>query len=280
MEVEEPGGTSRRKALWLLGAAAGVTALGADAARPPGGSAAATPPAATPRARTVIHPSPSPTPTPAPTPRAASWTPGKLTALDKPVRELSDLAPPAPPKSIALTIDDGPSPAWTPKMLDLLAEHGIHATFFIIGAQVKEYPKLTRRIADAGHQICNHTETHPITIAGLPKKRVRKEIVEAHDRIADVTGVVPQFFRSPGGNWSKTVLEMVAEHDMLPVDWAVDPRDWARPGVGRIRRAMLKGKENNIILCHDGGGDRSQTLKALDSVIPKLKKRGLNFVAL
>ncbi|NKZ05570.1 polysaccharide deacetylase family protein [Actinomadura latina] len=278
MEVEESGGTSRRKALWLLGAAAGVTALGADAARPSGGSAAAPAPSSTPRARPVIHPTPTPKPTP--TPRAASWTPGKLTALDKPVRELSELAPPAPPKSIALTVDDGPSPTWTPRMLDLLAEHDVHATFFIIGEQVKEYPKLTRRIADAGHQICNHTETHPIDIADLSKKRVRKEIVEAHDRIADVTGVVPQFFRSPGGAWSKTVLELVAEHDMLPIDWAVDPRDWARPGVGHIRRALLKGKENNILLCHDGGGDRSQTIKALRTAIPKLKKRGLTFVAL
>lgn len=278
MEVDESGGTSRRKALWLLGAAAGLTALGADAARSPGGSPAAASPAATPRARPVIHPTPTPTPTP--TPRPASWTPGKLAALDKPVRELSDLAPPAPPKSIALTIDDGPSPTWTPRMLDLLAEHEVRATFFIIGEQVKEHPGLTRRIADAGHQICNHTETHPITIANLSKKRVRKEIVEARDRIADVTGVVPQFFRSPGGAWSKTVLDLVAEHGMLPVDWAVDPRDWARPGVGHIRRALLKGKENNILLCHDGGGDRSQTIKALKTVIPKLKKRGLTFVAL
>lgn len=278
MEVEESGGTSRRKALWLLGTAAGLATLGADAARPSGGFSAVVAPSPAIRARPVIHPTPTPTPTP--TPRAASWTPGKLVALEKPVRELSELAPPAPPKSIALTIDDGPNPTWTPKMLDLLAEHEIHATFFIIGEQVKEFPKLTRRIADAGHQICNHTETHPISIADMSKKKVRKEIVEAHDRIADVTGVVPQFFRSPGGNWSKTVLDMVAEHDMLPIDWAVDPRDWARPGVGRIRRAMLKGKENNIILCHDGGGDRSQTLKALDSVIPKLKKRGLTFVAL
>ncbi|WP_067800926.1 polysaccharide deacetylase family protein [Actinomadura formosensis] len=278
MEVEEAGGTSRRKALWLLGAAAGLTALGADAARPSGGSTAVAAPTTTPRARPVIHPTPTPTPTP--TPRPASWTAAKLTAAGEPIRELSELSPPPPPKSIALTIDDGPSPMWTPRILDLLAEHEVHATFFIIGEQVKEYPKLTRRIADSGHQICNHTETHPISIGGLPRKRVRREIVQAHDRIADVTGIVPQFFRSPGGAWSKTVLDLVAEHGMLPIDWAVDPRDWARPGVGRIRRALLKGKENNILLCHDGGGDRSQTLRALETVIPKMKKRGLTFVAL
>jgi peptidoglycan/xylan/chitin deacetylase (PgdA/CDA1 family) len=263
-----------------MGAAAGLAALGADTARPSHPTKGPAWAEATPRARPVIHPTPTPTPTP--TPRPAAWTPAKLTAVhkEKPIRELSDLVPPPPEKSIALTIDDGPSPLWTPRVLDLLAEQEIHATFFIIGEQVKEFPKLTRRIAEGGHQICNHTETHPITIAGMSKKRVRREIVEAHDRIADVTGVVPQFFRSPGGAWSKTVLELVDEHGMLPIDWAVDPRDWARPGVGHIRRTLLKGKAGNIMLCHDGGGDRSQTLAALKTVIPKMKKRGLTFVAL
>lgn len=276
---EEVGGTSRRKALWLMGAAAGLAALGADGAHPSRGSrAVAEQGAPTPRARPVIHPSPTPTPTP--TPRPAAWTPEKLTATQAPVRELTQLSPAPPPDSIALTIDDGPSPLWTPRVLDLLAEERIHATFFIIGEQVREFPKLTRRIADAGHQICNHTMTHPITIGHLPKKRVREEVVEAHDRIADVTGVVPQFFRSPGGAWSKAVLEVTAEHGMLPIDWTVDPRDWSRPGVGHIRRSLLGAKAGNILLCHDGGGDRSQTLAALKTVIPKMKKRGLTFVAL
>jgi peptidoglycan/xylan/chitin deacetylase (PgdA/CDA1 family) len=276
VEVDVAGGTSRRKALWLLGACAGLTALGADAARPRAGSGTAAAAQTTARARPAV----TPTPTPKPTPRPAAWTPGKLTALKTPVQELSQLSPPPPPKSIALTLDDGPHPKWTPRILDLLAEQQVRATFFIIGEQVKEHPKLTRRIADAGHQICNHTETHPMSIAGLSRKRVRTEIGDAHDRIADATGVVPQFFRSPGGAWSKTVLEVTAEHGMLPIDWAVDPRDWARPGVRRIRKALLKGKDGEILLCHDGGGDRAQTLKALEDVIPKLKKRGLTFVAL
>ncbi|MFC4054332.1 polysaccharide deacetylase family protein [Actinomadura syzygii] len=269
---------TRRRALWLMGAT-GLTALGSDSVHPHG-PRHAPPTAATPRARPVIHPSPTPTPTPTPTARPATWTPVKLTASEAPVRELTELSPPPPPKSIALTIDDGPNPTWTPRILDLLAEHGVHATFFVIGEQVEEYPKLTRRITDAGHQICNHTETHPITIAGLPRKRVRKEILDAQSRISDVTGVVPQFFRSPGGAWSKTVLELTAEHGMIPIDWAVDPRDWARPGVAHIRRELLKGKDGDILLCHDGGGDRSQTHRALKAVIPKLKKRGLTFVAL
>ncbi len=267
--------TSRRKALWLLGAA-GLAVLSADGVRhgsprkgaPPSGQAA--------QGQPVVHA----TPTPTPTPRPAAWTQSKLTAVNTPIRELTDLSPAPPPNTIALTIDDGPHPEWTPQVLDLLAEHQVTATFFIIGTQVKEYPRLARRIADAGHQVCNHTQTHPLSMTALSAKRLRKEIVEAHDRIAQVTGVVPTFFRSPGGAWSKRILDMVAEHDMLPVDWAVDPRDWTRPGVARIRKVLVGSKAGNIMLCHDGGGDRSQTVKALRKAIPELKARGLSFVAL
>ncbi len=266
---------TRRRALYLLGAVAGLTAFGADGARPEAGPSRAT---VTPRARPA--PDPTPTPTPTPTPRPASWGAAEPTGTGKPVRTLSELTPAPPPKSIALTLDDGPHPKWTPRILDLLAEEEVRATFFIVGEQVKRHPRLTRRIADAGHQICNHTETHPMSIGSLSRKRVRAEIVDAHDRIADATGVVPRYFRSPGGVWSRTILDLTAENDMLPVDWAVDPRDWARPGVRSIRKALLKGKDGEILLCHDGGGDRSQTLKALQEVIPKLKRRGLTFVAL
>jgi peptidoglycan/xylan/chitin deacetylase (PgdA/CDA1 family) len=272
----QPNGLTRRKALWLMGAA-GLAALGADGvlqAAPPSRKAAPHKVSPVARGRPIIHP------TPTPTPRPPAWTQARLTAMKSPIRELTDLSPAPPANTIALTIDDGPHPEWTPKVLDLLAEHRVSATFFIIGEQVKEYPHLARRIADAGHQVCNHTMTHPLAINRLSAKRIREEIVEAHDRIADATGTVPTFFRSPGGNWTKRVLDITAEHGMLPVDWAVDPRDWARPGVGHIRKVLLGSKAGNIMLCHDGGGDRSQTVQALREVIPALKERGLNFVHL
>jgi peptidoglycan/xylan/chitin deacetylase (PgdA/CDA1 family) len=172
----ESGFASRRKALGLLGAA-GLVALGADSA-----GAAATPRSARPdtplRVRPAKLPAPAPTPTPKPTPkpRPAPWTATRLTALKpgEPIRHLSELVPPAPPNTIALTIDDGPHPEYTPKVLDLLAEHKVHATFFIIGAQVKEYPGLVQRIAADGHQICNHTMTHPLSFDRLSSKRLKK----------------------------------------------------------------------------------------------------------
>jgi peptidoglycan/xylan/chitin deacetylase (PgdA/CDA1 family) len=203
-----------------------------------------------------------------------------LTPRTDAVHMMHDLMPAAPPNAIALTIDDGPHPEWTPKMLDLLAEHRVKATFSLIGEQVKELPKLAERIVSAGHQLCNHTMTHPLEIASLSRKRVDAEITEAHDRIGDATGVAPRFFRSPGGAWSKNVFRSAARHGMTPIDWAVDPRDWARPGTKRIEHSLLDAKGGDILLCHDGGGDRSETLKALAKVIPALQQRGLVFASL
>jgi peptidoglycan/xylan/chitin deacetylase (PgdA/CDA1 family) len=196
------------------------------------------------------------------------------------IHGLHELRPNSPINAIALTIDDGPHPEWTPKMLDLLAEHQVKATFSLIGQEVKRFPKLARRIAASGHELCNHTMHHPMGIGQMSSRHVDAEITEAHDRISQATGVAPRYFRAPGGNWSRAVFGSVARHGMLPIDWDVDPRDWARPGTSHIEHTMLTAKGGDIILCHDGGGDRSETIKALRHVIPGLKKRGLTFVML
>lgn len=217
---------------------------------------------------------------PPPVRRPATWTPIPIIAVESPVQDLEDLAPMPPSHTISLTIDDGPHSEWTPQVLDLLAEHQIPATFFLIGQQVKQYPRLARRIAAAGHQVCNHTMNHPMPFGELSTNELRQEIAEAYDLIADVTGIAPTSFRAPGGDWSQRVLDLAAEHGMLSIDWSVDPRDWDRPGVAQIRTTLLDSEPRSIMLCHDGGGDRSQTVEALREVIPTLKERGLIFVAL
>jgi peptidoglycan-N-acetylglucosamine deacetylase len=196
------------------------------------------------------------------------------------IHQLRELNPYFPANAVALTIDDGPHPEWTPKMLDLLARYQVRATFSLIGEEVKRFPKLAARIAQSGHLLCNHTMHHPIGIGQMSSKGVDDEITEAHDRIAQATGVAPRYFRAPGGNWSRAVFASVARHGMLPIDWDIDPRDWSRPGTSHIEHEMLGAKGGSIILCHDGGGDRSETIKALGHVIPELKKRGLSFVTL
>ncbi|MCW2879640.1 MAG: polysaccharide deacetylase [Sphaerisporangium sp.] len=266
MEDREVG---RRRALWALGALTLASLVVGDAVRSSSRAPTAAPGA---RARTTVHPPVVPPP--------AGWTRAALKARHQPVHSLRDLAPAAPANAIALTIDDGPHPEWTPRMLDLLAEHEVRATFSLIGIQVKRFPRLAERIVRAGHQLCNHTMHHPIPFNRLPAKRITSEIVEAQARISDATGVAAKFFRSPGGSWSSRVVHTADDHGMIPIDWDIDPRDWSRPGTRRIADSMLACRPGAILLCHDGGGDRSETLRALHVVIPRLKHRGLTFVAL
>jgi peptidoglycan/xylan/chitin deacetylase (PgdA/CDA1 family) len=163
--------------------------------------------------RTAVH---GPPPDP-------GYAHGPIHALRRPVHGLGDLSPAAPPTAVALTIDDGPHPTWTPRMLDLLAEFRVHATFSLIGEQVVEYPQLVKRIVADGHQISDHTMTHPMNLPDLSASAIRTEIGQAHDRIAQATGVAPKFFRAPGGAWSNQILDTATEHGMLSIDWAVDP---------------------------------------------------------
>ncbi|MFL6073683.1 MAG: polysaccharide deacetylase family protein [Mycobacteriales bacterium] len=226
-------------------------------------------PAGQPGGDTLPKPGPEPTPSLPP-----------LVPRTKPVFSLSDILPQVPPNAIALTIDDGPSPQWTPKVLDLLARHKVKATFCLVGSQIKGHPSLAREIVDAGHHICNHTYTHPQPFAKLTADKVREEILRTTDEVYRATGVVPRLFRSPGGDWSPAVFSTVAEHGLTPIDWNDDPKDWSRPGVATITQKLLAGRAGDILLCHDGGGDRSQTVLALTTVIPTLLGRGLQFVTL
>jgi peptidoglycan/xylan/chitin deacetylase (PgdA/CDA1 family) len=263
------GGVDRRQA--MLTVAAGAVGLLAGGGPIVVRSVQSDPRPRTPRSHKPAAQGPPPDP---------GYAKGPLQALQRPIHGLKDLTPPAPPTAVALTIDDGPHPTWTPQILDLLAEFRVPATFSLIGEQVIELPQLVKRIVMSGHQVSDHTMTHPLNLPGMAAGKIKQEIGEAHDRIAQATGVAPKFFRSPGGAWSNQVLDTAAEHGMISIDWAVDPRDWARPGTGRISESLLAAKPGDVLLCHDGGGDRSETLAALRTVIPALQKRGLTFVAL
>ncbi|MCA2219255.1 polysaccharide deacetylase family protein [Jidongwangia harbinensis] len=188
--------------------------------------------------------------------------------------------PAFPADAVALTIDDGPHPVWTPKILRLLERHHVPATFFMIGNQVLGHEATARDVVRDGHQVANHTWSHPTAFARKSRTRVHREIERAHDKIYSTTTHTPALFRSPGGDWSPAVLGAAAEAGMVPLDWTNDPRDWARPGTAAIRRRLLAARPGHILLCHDGGGDRSQTYAALKTVVPALAARGYRFVAL
>nr|BFE57387.1 hypothetical protein GCM10020063_019130 [Dactylosporangium thailandense] len=121
---------------------------------------------------------------------------------------------------IALTVDDGPDPAYTPRMLALLAQQGIRATFCMIGRSAAAHPDLVRRVLDGGHHIANHTFSHPMNIAKLPASAVRAEMAKATDAIAKASGngYRPTLFRAPGGAWSQTVLAQCGTQGLRALD--------------------------------------------------------------
>jgi peptidoglycan/xylan/chitin deacetylase (PgdA/CDA1 family) len=196
-----------------------------------------------------------------------------LASPDKPVFYVEDGS-----KTIALTIDDGPNAIYTPQVLQLLAKYNVTAMFSMIGIEVKRLPAVAREVADAGHELANHTWRH-LDLGALAPSAVTSEMDQATDAIHAATGIVPSRFRAPYGVWSKTVLRHCAETGMTPIDWSVDPRDWARPGVSSIvSNIMRTTRGGSIILEHDGGGNRSETVAALKIVIPRLLDAGYGFV--
>ena len=183
-------------------------------------------------------------------------------------------------RSVLLTIDDGPSREWTPRYLRLLRQHHVTATFNVIGEQVPANRRLVRAVASEGHVIANHTWTHDEDLPYRSPARIHREIAHTNEAIHDACGYSPAQFRAPGGVWGPAVFDELTKQRMMPVDWDVDPRDWAMPGTSAIEYAMLQARAGDIILCHDGGGDRSQTFAALQTVIPELRARGLHFAVL
>ena len=196
----------------------------------------------------------------------------RITADEQPMRYIDDGH-----KAIALTIDDGPSPVYTPQILRLLHQYGITASFSMIGINVGAYPGVAREVADAGHVIVNHTQTHR-DLAIMPLAEVTDEMDYASEAIHRVTGRLPDMFRAPYGAWSPTVIQRCQAMGMTPLDWSVDPRDWSRPGITAIvNNIMDHTRTGSIILEHDGGGNRSQTVAALRVVLPRLLDAGYHF---
>jgi peptidoglycan/xylan/chitin deacetylase (PgdA/CDA1 family) len=195
-------------------------------------------------------------------------------------RHVRDVLPTVSADAIALTIDDGPDPLWTPQVLDLLRRNRTRATFSLIGRQAKAYPALVKRITAEGHSICNHSMTHPRPFGARSTAAIQQQIEDAQEAIINAGGVAPRLFRAPGGDWRAGVLGAAASLGLVPLGWDVDPRDWSRPGSDTVTNRLLTAQPGDILLCHDGGGDRAQTLESLRNVLPALSHRGLQFVPL
>jgi peptidoglycan/xylan/chitin deacetylase (PgdA/CDA1 family) len=174
---------------------------------------------------------------------------------------------------IALTFDDGPGP-FTLRVLAVLKRLHAKATFFEIGRQVRVDPRITARLERAGMAIGNHTQDHP-PLAVLTPAAQALELDQAARAIQDTGAPRPLLFRPPYGSFDAATLRLLRARDILMVLWTVDTRDYARPGVRQIVYAAISGaKPGAIILLHDGGGDRTQTLAALPRIIERLHQHG------
>ena len=174
-------------------------------------------------------------------------------------------------KVLFFSFDDGPDPVWTPKILQILQKYGAHATFFELGEMQSAHPGLREQVLAAGNSIGSHSISHPQLTAVSATKR--------HHEIFD--GPKTTCFRPPYGATNPKVRADIKAAGMVQVLWDVDPRDWARPGTNAIVHNILTHAHNhNIILLHDGGGNRSQTAAALDKVLPILKAQGYSFPAM
>lgn len=190
-------------------------------------------------------------------------------------------------KVVALTFDDGPWPTTTAEILDILKENGAKATFFQIGNQIAENATVERRIHDEGHQIATHTWDHAsgsgrgVDLTRMTADEQRAEVTKGFDAIDQAVGTkVSRVMRAPGGNYHGQVIETLKDVVTAEIGWDVDTEDWRRPGADKIAQAILSVKPGQVVLMHDGGGDRSQTVEALKTALPKLKEQGYTFVTI
>jgi cellulose synthase/poly-beta-1,6-N-acetylglucosamine synthase-like glycosyltransferase/peptidoglycan/xylan/chitin deacetylase (PgdA/CDA1 family)/spore germination protein YaaH len=188
---------------------------------------------------------------------------------------------------VTLTFDDGPDPEWTPKILDILKAANVKAAFFLVGVNAERYPGLVRRIVDEGHEIGNHTYYHPNLALCWPE-HVKLELNATQLLLETITGRATTLFRPPYAADSQpsavselTPLQIAQDLDYICVLENIDPQDWAKPGADIIlQRIKQQRRDGNIILLHDAGGDRSQTVEALPRILDWLHTRGDTIVPL
>ncbi len=183
-------------------------------------------------------------------------------------------------KVIALTFDDGPSTTFTPMILDILKKNNAKATFFVIARRAEIYQDIVHRIVYEGHEIASHTYNHRY-LNRITENELREELSLADITIRQVAGVKPKLFRPPGGYYNEKIVRVSKEFGYKVVIWSWEqqPKDWANPGTQTIIRRVLKdAASGNIVVFHDQGGNRTQTVQALQPIINDLKSKGYKFI--
>ncbi|GAA0650126.1 polysaccharide deacetylase family protein [Streptomyces thermocarboxydovorans] len=176
--------------------------------------------------------------------------------------------------TMVLTFDDGPDPRYTPDILDTLAAYDVRAMFFVCGETAAENRDLLARMADEGHVVGNHTWSHPL-LTSLRRSRIRAEMERTCEVIEKAYGEPPQWFRAPYGAWNRATFQLGADLGMEPLAWTVDTLDWTTPGTRTIVERVENGAAPGVVvLSHDAGGERSQSVRALRDYLPQLLDSG------
>lgn len=190
-------------------------------------------------------------------------------------------------KVVALTFDDGPWHEYTEQILDILQENDAKATFFTVGNRVAGLSDVVKRAYDAGNQICTHTWDHAagsgqgVNLAYMSAEEQLNEVLNGYNAIAEATGhEASRVIRAPGGNFPETTASILAGVVSAEIGWNVDTNDWQKPGANVVCDRIMQVEPGNIVLMHDGGGDRSQTVEALRNALPKLREQGFRFVTI
>lgn len=188
-------------------------------------------------------------------------------------------------KQISLTFDDGPNDPHTLHLLDVLAKHDVHATFFMVGRYVRQRPDIASEVSKRGHVIGNHTFTHPF-LTFEPLAKVRQELEQCREAITSAVGAHSNLFRPPWGARRPGVFRVVKELGLQPVMWSVTGYDWNTPSADYIeKKVTARVCDGDVILLHDGGhkafgADRANTVKAVDALITRYKAEGYEFVTI
>jgi peptidoglycan-N-acetylglucosamine deacetylase len=193
-------------------------------------------------------------------------------------------------KKLALTYDDGPNDPHTLRLLEVLARHNVHATFFVVGRFVRQRPDIVREVVKAGHVIGNHTFTHPL-LSLKSAAEIRRELSDCRAAIQDAigeafTGNATNLFRPPFGGRRPAVLRIARELGLEPIMWSVTGYDWNAPPAEVIEQKCIKQiRGGDVILLHDGGhremgADRSQTVIATERLVSRYKAEGYEFVTI
>lgn len=184
------------------------------------------------------------------------------------------------PPSVALTFDDGPNPTYTPQILSILEQHDARATFFMLGCWAVKHKDLVSRVVEAGHEVGNHSWSHP-DCTKLSSSAVTSQLQRWASVVEPLTGKHARYFRPPYGASNGAVRATAGGLGYKIAMWTADTNDWRRPGADAIYNRAYKGaRDGAIILMHDGGGQRGQTVAAVKRLVPALQKKGYRLVTL